>query len=74
MQRPKQTLNQRNSEVIASYVSEKAVLATPGIIMDLPDTFLEGYDRSYFIWGHGEHLLLPHCHLEIHYYEHSALI
>ena len=29
------------------------------IIMDLIDTVLKGDDRSYFTFGHGEHLLLP---------------
>ena len=27
--------------------------------MDFIDTVLEGDDRSYFTFGHGEHLLLP---------------
>ena len=34
--------------------------------MDFPDRVLEGYDRSYFSCGHGEHLSLPNCHLDIH--------
>ena len=27
--------------------------------MDLIDTVVEGDDRPYFTWGHGEHLLVP---------------
>ena len=34
--------------------------------MDFPDTVLEGDDRSFFSCGHGEHLLLPNCHLDTH--------
>ena len=34
--------------------------------MDLIDTVLEGDDRSYFTFGHGEHLLLPVIETCIH--------
>ena len=34
--------------------------------MDLPDTVLMGDNRSYFLFGHGEHLLQPKCQLDMH--------